>query len=122
MSDVTLSLMIFIPLVGAAVVLALPSRAHDLIRWAAVGASVPPLLLAIRVLAQFTPDAGFQFVHHVPWIPAFGIEYFVGMSDPLLGRNDPGRILVQDQANNQRDDQCEQKAGQDLSFNGAQSH
>src|SRR5438132_8183440 len=79
MSDVTLSLMIFIPLVGAAVVLALPSRAHDLIRWAAVGASVPPLLLAIRVLAQFTPDAGFQFVHHVPWIPAFGIEYFVGI-------------------------------------------
>src|SRR5438067_7440924 len=79
MNDPTLSLMIFIPLVGAAIVLALPSRAHDLIRWTAVGASVPPLLLAIRLLRHFTPDQGFQFVRHVPWIPAFGIEYFVGV-------------------------------------------
>src|ERR1043166_4760849 len=79
MSDITLTLMIFIPLVGAAVVLALPSRAHDLIRWTAVGATLPPLWLAIGVLRRFTPDAGFQFVHHVPWIPDYHIEYFVGI-------------------------------------------
>src|SRR5437667_7159728 len=79
MSDITLTLMIFIPRVGAAVVLALPSRAHDLIRWTAVGVSIPPLLLAIRVLGRFVPDAGFQFVHHLPWIPDYHIEYFVGV-------------------------------------------
>jgi len=75
----TLSLMIFIPLLGAAVILALPSRAHNLIRWTAVAASVPPMLLAVRVLRHFVPENGFQFVHHVPWIPAFNIDYFVGV-------------------------------------------
>src|SRR5690242_5377603 len=78
MSD-TLSLMIFIPLLGAAVLLVLPSRAHNLIRWTAVAASVPPMLLAVRVLRRFAPDQGFQFVHHVSWIPAFNIDYFVGV-------------------------------------------
>jgi NADH-quinone oxidoreductase subunit M len=75
----TLSLMIFVPLIGMAVVLCLPSRNHDLIRWTAVAFSVPPLLLAVRLLRNFVPDAGFQFVHHVPWIAAFNIDYFVGV-------------------------------------------
>src|SRR6267142_1411682 len=79
MSDPILTLMIFIPLVGAALVLALPSRAHALIRWTAVAASVPPMLLAVRVLAGFHPDQGFQFVQRAPWIPAFGVQYFVGL-------------------------------------------
>src|SRR5689334_25265034 len=75
----TLSLMIFIPLLGAAVLLALPSRAHNLIRWTAVAASFPPMLLAVRLLRYFVPDGGFQFVHHVSWIPAFNIDYYVGV-------------------------------------------
>ncbi len=50
------------------------------------------------------------------------LDYFVGMSDPTFGRHDPGCVLIKHQANNQRDDEREQKAGQDLSFNGAQSH
>ena len=44
--DPLLTLMIFIPLLGMAVVLSLPSRAHDAIRWTATAFSVPPLLLA----------------------------------------------------------------------------
>src|SRR5213592_1280534 len=77
--DPVLTLMIFIPLVGMAVVLALPSRAHDAIRWTATAFSVPPLLLAVRLLHSFRPDGGFQFVHRATWIPAFNIEYFVGV-------------------------------------------
>src|SRR6059058_5740075 len=76
--DPVLTLMIFIPLAGIAVVLALPSRAHDAIRWTSTLFSAPPLLLAVRVLHGFRPDAGFQFVHRGPWIEAFNIEYFVG--------------------------------------------
>jgi NADH-quinone oxidoreductase subunit M len=72
--------MIFIPLVAAGVVLALPSRAHGLIRAMSIAASLPPLVLAIVLLHGFTPDApGFQFVHRAAWIPAFNIEYFVGV-------------------------------------------
>src|SRR5947207_1870452 len=77
--DPVLTLMIFLPLVGMAVVLALPSRAHDAIRWTSTLFSAPPLLLAVRVLHGFRPDAGFQLVHRGPWIDAFDIEYFVGV-------------------------------------------
>ena len=75
-----LSLMIFVPLFGMAIVLCLPSRAHGAIRWTAVAATVPPLLYSVRLLAAFDPNApGYQFVERVSWIPPFGIEYFVGI-------------------------------------------
>src|SRR2546429_4166276 len=78
--DPLLTLMIFIPLLGMAVVLALPSRAHDLIRWTATAFSAPPLLLAVALLVRFQPKLeGFQFVQRAPWIEAFNIEYFVGV-------------------------------------------
>jgi NADH-quinone oxidoreductase subunit M len=78
--DLVLTLMIFIPLAGAAVILALPSRAHDAIRWTATGFSVPPLFLAFRLLSFFQRDAlGFQFVQRGKWIEAFNIYYFVGI-------------------------------------------
>src|SRR5512132_1217220 len=80
MTDHMLSWMIFMPLVGAVVILCLPSRAHDAIRWTGVAATVPPLLMAIRLLGRFDPQAsGFQFVQRLAWIPAFNIEYFVGI-------------------------------------------
>src|SRR5205809_404493 len=78
--DPLLTLMIFIPLLGMAVVLALPSRAHDLIRWTATAFSAPPLFLAGVLLWRFQPKVeGFQFVQRGTWIPAFNIEYFVGV-------------------------------------------
>jgi NADH-quinone oxidoreductase subunit M len=71
---------IFIPLLGMAVILCLPSRAHGAIRWTAVAATVPPLIYSYLLWRDFQPEAtGFQFVERVPWIPQFGIEYFVGI-------------------------------------------
>ncbi len=79
-SDLVLTLMIFIPLLGAAVILALPSRAHDAIRYTSTIVSLFPVVLSIGLLLRFQPDApGFQFVQRAQWIPAFGIEYFVGI-------------------------------------------
>jgi NADH-quinone oxidoreductase subunit M len=79
MNDPTLTLMIFFPLVGMAAVLALPSRAHNAIRLVSVAATVPQLILAVILLRHFEPAAGFQFVQHAPWIPAFNIEYHLGV-------------------------------------------
>jgi NADH-quinone oxidoreductase subunit M len=80
MADHLLSLMIFVPLVGAVLILCLPARAHALIRWTGVAATVPPLVLAGVLLQRFEPAApGFQFVERAWWIPAFNIEYFVGV-------------------------------------------
>jgi len=80
MMDQLLTLMIFVPLAGAAVILCLPSRAHAAIRWTAVAATIPPLFLTAWMLPRFDPRAsGFQFVERVPWIPQFHIDYFVGL-------------------------------------------
>jgi NADH-quinone oxidoreductase subunit M len=80
MEHSVLSWMIFMPLLGAAVILCLPARAHGLIRATGVAATVPPLLMAGWLLRHFDPGApGFQFVQRGAWIPAFNIEYFVGL-------------------------------------------
>ncbi len=57
-----LTYMTFIPLAGAAIVLALPNNAK-LIRWVSAIATVPPLLMAVWLFANFDRDkAGFQFI------------------------------------------------------------
>ena len=75
-----LSLMIFIPLAGMAVILCLPSRAHGVIRWMGVAATVPPLLMSVWLLEHFDPQTTApQFVQRFAWIPAYHINYFVGI-------------------------------------------
>jgi NADH-quinone oxidoreductase subunit M len=72
-----LTLVTFVPLAGAIVLGLLPARfarpvalATALLSW---GLS---LLLAAGFVAA---DAGFQFVEELTWIPAFGIEYKLGV-------------------------------------------
>ncbi len=75
-----LTWMIFLPLLGAAVVLCLPRDQHGLIRWVALGFTIPPLLLAWWLYMNFDrTTAKMQFVTKIPWIPSFNIEYFVGI-------------------------------------------
>jgi NADH-quinone oxidoreductase subunit M len=80
MEQNVLTYMIFIPLAGAVVVLLLPSKGYNLIRWVSVVATVPPLLMGCWLYANFdTTQTGFQFVQKLPWIPAYNIQYFVGV-------------------------------------------
>ena len=75
-----LSYMIFIPLAGAVVVLMLPSKSHNLIRWVAAAFTVPPLLMAFWLYNHFnTSQPGLQFVEKYSWIPAYNISYYVGI-------------------------------------------
>ncbi len=80
METSVLSLMIFIPIVGMAAILCIPSQADDLIKKVALGVTLPPLILGIWLFQHFnraTPDL--QFVVKVPWIASYNIEYFVGV-------------------------------------------
>ncbi len=80
MEQSVLTYMIFIPLAGAVVVLLLPSKGYNLIRWVSAAATVPPLLMGCWLYANFdTTQSGFQFVQKLPWIPAYNIQYFVGV-------------------------------------------
>jgi NADH-quinone oxidoreductase subunit M len=72
--------MTFIPVIGAAVISILPSKARDLHRWVALIVAAIPMFLSIRLMTGF--DRGIteiQFWTQVPWIRSFNIEYFVGV-------------------------------------------
>jgi NADH-quinone oxidoreductase subunit M len=75
-----LTYMTFIPLAGAAAVLALPRDRHQWIRLTALAATIPPLLMAIWLYANFdrTTD-GIQFMVRHPWIPSYNIQYLMGV-------------------------------------------
>ncbi|MDZ7268739.1 MAG: NADH-quinone oxidoreductase subunit M [candidate division KSB1 bacterium] len=77
-----LSWMIFLPVIGAAVVLAIPrgEKQHDLIRWLAAGFTGVQVLLAILLVLGFDrTTSGMQFVEKAPWITSYNIWYFVGV-------------------------------------------
>src|SRR5258706_1717487 len=80
MTDQVLTYMTFFPLAGAVAVLLLPSSRPNLIRWTSVAFTIPPLLLAIWLYRNFDPaNPGLQFVEKAAWIPAYNIQYYVGV-------------------------------------------
>ena len=84
MADVPiLTLILLVPLLGALLIAVLPRHRHDLIRVVALVVALLAFGLSLALLASFDPAApglgGFTFVESVPWIPAFGIEYTVGI-------------------------------------------
>jgi NADH-quinone oxidoreductase subunit M len=72
-----------LPLAGAILLLLVGNadgRRDGLMRWLSLVASLATLAVTVIIWAGF--DAGssdFQFVERVPWIPAFGIDYYVGV-------------------------------------------
>lgn len=68
------------PFLGALLVLLLPERKEAWIRRVSALATGVPLLIALGLLWRFDPAAaGYQWVHRVPWIPALGLQYQVGL-------------------------------------------
>jgi NADH-quinone oxidoreductase subunit M len=75
-----LSLVTFSPLAGAIVIAFLPRERAGLIRWAALVTSLVAFAASLALLAAFRPGTqGFQLVETADWIPAFGIQYKLGV-------------------------------------------
>ncbi len=81
-----LSWITFIPAFGAVLILALPRNSKRLIQGASLIFTFIPLLLSIYLMWNFKYVTGadsyvnnFQFIEKVSWIPAFHVEYFVGV-------------------------------------------
>ncbi|PDV86701.1 NADH-quinone oxidoreductase subunit M [Rhizobium sp. H4] len=73
-----LSLIIFIPAAGAAVLMFL--RGDAAVRWMALGVTVLDLALCIAMLVGFdTTTHAMQFTETRPWVPALGITYALGI-------------------------------------------
>ncbi|USJ27551.1 complex I subunit 4 family protein [Ensifer adhaerens] len=73
-----LSLIVFVPVAGAAVVMLL--RSDETVRWAALGFTLLDVALAIAMLSGFnTGSSEMQFVEKHPWVPALGITFALGV-------------------------------------------
>jgi NADH-quinone oxidoreductase subunit M len=82
-----LSAIIFIPLVTGVIILCLPARRKDWVRWAAFTGSALTLILCLVLYINYDiASGGYQFQERHAWVPSLGISYFIGVdgvSTPL---------------------------------------
>ncbi len=79
-----LSLVIFLPLVGVAFILAIRADDEAVVaqnaKAVALWTSTITFFLSLLIWVQFDPEqAGFQLVEKSPWLPGFDINYHVGI-------------------------------------------
>src|SRR5262245_42194785 len=83
-----LSVITFIPLVAALIMLCMPANRKNEVRAIALGSAMLALVLSAWV--YFTYDsttAGYQFIERYDWLPALGISLYFGVdgiSAPLV--------------------------------------
>lgn len=81
-----ISLTTFLPVIGAFIILFVPKKNLSAIKIISVIFTFIPFLIATYMWTQFNygmvginSESQFQFVEHMAWIPAFHIEFFVGL-------------------------------------------
>ena len=75
-----LSIIVFLPLVGALVILFLNQRRVEQIRVVALVTSLVVFVLSVPLFFNFDSSTHqLQWVEKKPWIPSYGISYFVGI-------------------------------------------
>jgi NADH-quinone oxidoreductase subunit M len=75
-----LSLITFLPLLGALGILFVKAEKEALIKWLALSVAVANFLLSLPLFFYFQPQtAEMQFVENVPWIPSLGVSYHLGV-------------------------------------------
>ena len=74
-----LSWVIFLPLIGVAVLMLLPRVADNVVRVVSLATTIVNFLVSLLLVQRFETNASLQFVERLPWIPAFDIEYYIGL-------------------------------------------
>jgi NADH-quinone oxidoreductase subunit M len=74
-----LSLVVFTPLIGVALILFMPHDNHRAIRWIALLAALASLGFSLYLLGYQPDGAEFQFREDISWIAAFGMRYTLGV-------------------------------------------
>src|SRR6266702_2874798 len=75
-----LSIVLFLPLAGALLLVLVPKENENAIRWVANVTAFIGFAISIPLWFWFDPQSGdFQFVERAPWIPSIGAEYFLGI-------------------------------------------
>ncbi len=93
-----LSLLVWLPIAAGLAVMLFGERRAASARWFALIVSVVVFVISLGLIVGFnTQTAAMQFVEHLPWIPAFGINYALGVdgiSMPLIVLTTFTTILV----------------------------
>ncbi len=83
-----LSLVVWLPIIGGALVLANGDKHPESTRWTALVVAVLTFVASLSLWIGFDPgSAEMQFVERAAWIPAFNIDYYLGVdgiSMPLI--------------------------------------
>jgi NADH-quinone oxidoreductase subunit M len=79
MSLPILTLVVFAPLAGALALFFVPGSNHRAIRWVALIAALASFAASLALTGYDPGGAEFQFREDLPWIPAFGMRYTLGV-------------------------------------------
>jgi NADH-quinone oxidoreductase subunit M len=83
-----LSAIIFTPIIAGVLILLIPSERKEWVKRFALFVSSLILILSVIVYFGYKPSiGGYQFLEKIPWVPALGISYFVGIdgfSAPMM--------------------------------------
>lgn len=84
-----------VPIVGAAVVILLPSAQRVLAKWVALVVSLVVLVITVFLALRFDPGGErYQFVESHRWIPSFGTGYILGLDGIALAIVALAAVLV----------------------------
>ena len=81
MADATLlNLVLYVPLIGMALLAAVPARNEELVRRMSFGTMAVQFALAAWLYTRFdAATAGLQFETRIPWIADWGVHYHIGL-------------------------------------------
>src|SRR5438477_13187161 len=80
MSNHLLSIILFVPLVGALLIVLVSKQNENAIRWIANVTAFVGFVISIPLWFWYNPQGeAFQLVEHAPWIPSIGADYFLGV-------------------------------------------
>jgi NADH-quinone oxidoreductase subunit M len=74
-----LSVLVFLPVLGALLVAVTQRRSETLQKWLGLGASTAVFLFSLVLVRDFQTVPHMQFQEQRPWIPAWGISYHLGV-------------------------------------------
>ncbi|MBD9368811.1 NADH-quinone oxidoreductase subunit M [Xanthomonas sp. XNM01] len=75
-----LSVLIWLPIIGGALILALGNARASAARWSAVSVALVTFLWSLKLLTGFDyNEPGMQFIEQHAWIPTYGIHYNLGV-------------------------------------------
>ncbi len=74
-----LSIIIFLPLLGAGLLLCIPKQSRGLIRGISLLCSLLTFVISLQLYFSYIPAPGFAFFESVPWIADWNIFYKVGL-------------------------------------------